>query len=144
MFPLPACGSVEQIRGARFEVQRDSLPTLLFLPAEPELTRGAEREAGHLAEYRPVAMPADGRAGCIGSHEGLLDVVHWKLRRASHLLPEPQQEIRDGRGWRQPEIVEIVAPSEGNGLPQAGVAAELELAERQSADLVDQLLLALG
>src|SRR5215468_940368 len=99
------------------------------------LRRRSQRQADDVSKHRTVLVPANGGAGTVLRHQGLLQVRGRDLREGRRLVADPEQKGRHVVSLLQAAAVEIVPPSEGNDATLALKAAKLECLEGQAGAL---------
>src|SRR5215204_5498322 len=148
VLPVAAGGAGEGVGRARGEGQRAALPGRARLrgglAAQAEDAWREERDADHLAEDRAVLVPADAGAGAVFGQQHLLQRGGLEAGEGGGALAQGQEERWDVLGRLDLHQVEIVAPAERDDAALAEEALELEGAERQLGETVDERLLRRG
>src|SRR5262249_38882059 len=123
VLPLLAHLARQQIDGARCKREGAPLPALILRAAEPETGRRQQRDADHVLELRPVAMPADRRAGLVFADQDHADVVRLMPGPAGGAVAQGKQ--RDGKVWHDFHLAAalVVARTERQHAAQALIAA---------------------
>src|SRR5437763_1197736 len=129
MLPLVARRPTQQIGRARFEQEGGAFPAAALFSPEPEPAGGAERNPDDIPEHRPVAVPADRRAGSVFGDERM-----FERRRGGPGEPRGAVAQRQQEGWKlrrliHPAFGEVVMHPERDDAPLAEIALELELPE---------------
>ena len=78
----------------------------------PNVHGETQRDADHVAEIRPVAMPADGGARPIFGDQHMLQAIGRQSGERGGALAHGKNERRDRRGLLQAAAVEVVAQAE--------------------------------
>ena len=96
-----ASGAVEAARG-----------TGRFAAAQAEGGGGFERDADHMFEHRPVAVPADAGAGVVAGDQGVDEVGLGQAGEPGGAGAQGKEEGGDRLRGAEARIVEVVAPAE--------------------------------
>src|SRR4051812_24986076 len=134
MLPLLARGAAEEIGGAGRRDESLALPAFARLAAEAEARRGEEGEADHVAEDRPVAVPADAGARGIFDEKGMADRLWREPGPSRRAVPNREKPVGQRLRLMKATAVEAVLQAERDGAPFALEAVELEGAERKARE----------
>ena len=113
--------------------------------AETEDARRKERHTHDVrAERRRVTVPPDPRAGRIPGHEALDEALGLDLRYARGVVAKPEELVRQRIRLSDRVRRVVIRVAEVPDRPEGGVPAEVNLAEIDALDELDQLALAVG
>src|SRR6516162_2051773 len=94
VLPAFAGFAVNQVKRARFGIEREALPSAAPAAAKAESAGAAERQAEDLVEMRLVAMPADADADIVVRAEHL---PHACLRQIAEAFDRPRDRLEPVR-----------------------------------------------
>ena len=114
MLPLASRRAAQEVGGARLGHQGGALPAGAALAAEAQPRRRDQRDADDVAEFRPVAMPADAGADIIFDDEHMAQRFGRKAGETSGAVADRKEESRNGFGLAKPAAVKgIMEPERG-------------------------------
>lgn len=136
MFPFPSRSPREQVRGTRFQTQRNTLPISMAIRLpETKRTWRCQRKPHDIAEDRPILMPSNLGARSIFCDENLLQLRQVETGSGLHISANFAKKWRD-RICRQSFVfTEIVAPAERHNPPFPFEPVELEFLEGKRCDV---------
>jgi hypothetical protein len=115
------------------------LPLRALLAAEAKRSFREQRDADHVAEHRPVAVPAEAGADLIFDQQGMDELVRRQAGEGGGLGAQRQEPVRHLFRFGEARAVESVLHPERDRPPLADEALELERCKRKGSEMRDEL-----
>lgn len=134
MLPDLAGVTIQKVGGPGLKREAEAFPAVPGAAAEAQDARRQKRNADHLIELRPVAMPADRGARRILGDQRVSERRRADSGEPSGGLPEGMKEIGQGLRTFQAARREVVSMAVGDDPAQSLETVEIESLEGQGSE----------